>query len=45
MTEVWTEPGVEPDWLMARAASIENRSEHSLGAAVLAEADRHEARR
>jgi Cd2+/Zn2+-exporting ATPase len=40
VTSVWAMEGVDPDRLLVMAAAVERRSEHHLGAAVIAEADR-----
>jgi Cd2+/Zn2+-exporting ATPase len=40
VTHVWTADGLDPDRLLALAATVERRSEHPLAAAVVAEATR-----
>jgi Cd2+/Zn2+-exporting ATPase len=40
VTEIWAFPGTDADRLLAFAAAVEKRSEHHLGASVVAEADR-----
>jgi Cd2+/Zn2+-exporting ATPase len=40
VTSVWTMDGVDPERLLLMAAAVEQRSEHHLGEAVMAEAQR-----